>query len=596
MSLLESLILFHRITLKRKAILALAASSLLTLLLGGAVAHYLISLNTLSEMEKRMRRASDSVHMAIQMSLKQNVNGYLRGVSDTYLELIKLLDEDMGEAGKSKARQLMLRQKIGDSGYMVALDCSDIRSPVVDVHPNPTLEGKGVEYFPFLRKECATKSGLFEFVLNAPGVHNKPKSIWLNSYEPWGWTFGPAPFSDSHSELILLNEIRPFLELLTEQLQNSVFIMDLRGVMLFHPDYEGENVSQFTDAVTGHLFVREALESVGRQIRENKNNIIGGGARFHLLHPPSQQVKQYLAHYRYMPETEWIVGVQIEAEEIGLPTQQLALALLISFVLSAFIMTWLLNRFSRPFFQDMEALNQAVRRVGDGYFDIEVLSSREDELGALSGAFAQMAKNLAVLDEKQTRYRMELEEKVRERTQKLREQNAKLERLTITDCLTCVGNRRHFDQVLYEEIMRANRTHTQLCLMLLDVDFFKAYNDCYGHPAGDECLRRIAFVMTQCAQRSIDLVARYGGEEFTLVALDTDLSGAKSVAGQIQLLLDEQNIEHKESPFGRVTVSIGICVMSPDAGFSAEALIEAADAALYKAKEGGRNRIEAVSV
>ena len=592
----EAVILSQCLTLKRKAILAVSASLLLALALGGVLAQYLISLNTYSEMEQRMKTASDSLHMAITLLLKQSVQGYLRGVSDTHLELIQLLDETMGEVGKDKSRELMLRQRIGDSGYMVALNCSDPEQPKIDVHPNPDLVGKGLDYFPFLKDECAKKRGLFEFVINAPGVTNKPKSIWLNTYDPWRWTFGPAPFNDRHSELIQLDEVRPYIEQINHLQQGSIFIMNSQGKMLFHPDVEGENVANYIDVKTGQPFVQQALERIQKQIAINPQEVNGGGSRFHLEDPKTHQVVEYITRYRYMPETGWIIGVKMKTTDIGLPTRQLAMALLLSFIISALLMTWLLNLLSRTFFSDVAALNTAVKRVGGGYFDIEILSTRDDELGELSATFVQMAKNLAELDRKQTLYRQELEQKVQERTQELKEQNAKLERLSVTDCLTCVGNRRHFDQVLFDEIVRANRTQTELCLMLLDVDYFKAYNDCYGHPAGDEVLRRIAQVMTQCAQRSIDLVARYGGEEFTLVALDTNLSGAKKIGLQIQSQLDELNIEHLDSPLKRVTVSIGICVMTPDAGFSAESLVEAADSALYKAKEKGRNRIEAVRV
>lgn len=571
-------------------------SLVLTLVLGGGVAHYLISLNTYSEMESRIEQASDGIHTSIYLLFEKNIHGYLKGVADSHLELIKLLDEAMGEAGKERAAELMLRQKIGRSGYMVAIDCSNPDDPKTVVHPNPELRNKGKEYFPFIVQECVQKTGLFEFVLNVPGIHNKPKSIWLNYYEPWQWIFGPAPFKNSHYELIEMDELRPYLEQLNSAMQGEIFIMDPMGNVLFHPDYEGQNVTGMVDAKSGRPFIQTALQSIRGQIHQSDQTLVGGGARFYLEDLSSLEPVEYIARYRYMPETGWIIGVMVKTSDIGLPTSQLALALLLVFIFSSVFMTWLLNRMSRPFFSDIDELNRAVRQVGEGHFDIEILSSRDDELGDLSLAFGQMAKNLAESHRKQARYRQELEDKVRERTQRLREQNSKLERLSVTDCLTCVGNRRHFDQVLYEEIMRANRTHTELCLMILDVDHFKAYNDRYGHPAGDECLKRVAYVMTQCAQRSIDVVARYGGEEFSLVSLDTNLTGAKKIAEHIQQLLEEQNIEHLDSPLGRVTVSIGICVMTPDAGFSPEAMIEAADAALYKAKEGGRNRVEAVSV
>lgn len=159
------------------------------------------------------------------------------------------------------------------------------------------------------------------------------------------------------------------------------------------------------------------------------------------------------------------------------------------------------------------------------------------------------------------------------------------------DGLTGVHNRRHFDERLAAEWGRAARNNTALSVVLLDVDFFKRYNDRYGHQAGDECLRKIAATLKEGLRRPTDLVARYGGEEFVCLLPDTDPRGAVQLAERLGQQVFARQIEHADSSVAPVvTVSLGVCCKSDGAVGSAAALLRGADAQLYIAKERGRNR------
>lgn len=168
-----------------------------------------------------------------------------------------------------------------------------------------------------------------------------------------------------------------------------------------------------------------------------------------------------------------------------------------------------------------------------------------------------------------------------------------LEKLSSTDGLTGVANRRWLDEQLEREWRRARRKQTHLSLILMDIDFFKAYNDHYGHLAGDDCLRQIAQTLNKRTMRPGDLVARYGGEEFVCLLPDTRTEGALWVAKRIQEEVEGLNISHASSPAAdHVTLSIGVSTLVPVVGQSPLDLIRRADELLYAAKQDGRNQIK----
>jgi diguanylate cyclase (GGDEF)-like protein len=166
-----------------------------------------------------------------------------------------------------------------------------------------------------------------------------------------------------------------------------------------------------------------------------------------------------------------------------------------------------------------------------------------------------------------------------------------LEALSITDGLTGIANRRRFDEFLNYEWMRAKRASSCLSLIMMDIDYFKLYNDHYGHPEGDKCLHKVAMALTKSVKRATDLVARYGGEEFSCVLPLTDEKGALSLAHEIQHHIIALHIPHQYSAVADyITMSIGVATMIPDRFSLPETLIEAADKALYEAKISGRNQ------
>ncbi len=222
-----------------------------------------------------------------------------------------------------------------------------------------------------------------------------------------------------------------------------------------------------------------------------------------------------------------------------------------------------------------------------GALAYQEVRQRQTHMRELRGLLQE--QNLAL--EKARQAEIDLESQVSQRTQELAMAARRLEALSTVDGMTGVANRRRFDETLQVEWGRAARDKRPLSVALIDVDWFKSYNDRYGHPAGDACLRQLARVFEAGVMRSGDLIARYGGEEFVLIAPDTDLNGIRTIARYLCQEVFALALEHADSPYGRVSVSIGVATAYPHQGSKPLQLVQQADAALYRAKQQGRHRV-----
>lgn len=194
------------------------------------------------------------------------------------------------------------------------------------------------------------------------------------------------------------------------------------------------------------------------------------------------------------------------------------------------------------------------------------------------------------LQEQNERLKQEIEHRIIAETL-LQEANEKLGQLVNLDGLTQLANRRCFDEYLEQEWQRLAREKLHLSLIMCDIDFFKNYNDTYGHIVGDDCLRKVSQVIKQSVRRPADLVARYGGEEFVIVLPNTDVEGAAAIAETIRQKLSEFAIPHEDSAISKfVTLSLGVTALIPKADSNPSVLLTAADYALYRAKELGRDQ------
>ena len=226
--------------------------------------------------------------------------------------------------------------------------------------------------------------------------------------------------------------------------------------------------------------------------------------------------------------------------------------------------------------------------------EIEITLRRAIERHALDAhnrhLIADLQKERAALKRKQE----ELQQTVREQTQKLRHANERLHKLAISDGLTGLYNHRYFQDRWRREVQLARRYDEPLSLMILDVDFFKNYNDTMGHPQGDVLLKELAMLLLRSV-REVDLVARYGGEEFVIVLPKSRKVDAVVLAERVRALVGQHSFPHRDvQPTGRVTISVGVASY-PEDGADAGEVIVAADKGLYKAKRSGRDQVVAAT-
>ncbi|CAB3738983.1 sensor domain-containing diguanylate cyclase [Paraburkholderia rhynchosiae] len=289
-----------------------------------------------------------------------------------------------------------------------------------------------------------------------------------------------------------------------------------------------------------------------------------------------------------IPETPWVLAVRYPKSlmkpailtNIAIVFTVALLTLLVEIVILRSILQ---KQMAEPLRRLMLA-TELVGHAGVTFNADELPTQSQDEIGQLARDFAGMAERVRAAQDA-------LEQKVATRTSELEQLNMRLLKVSMTDEMTGVANRRAFDQALVSGLTRVGRDRGLLMLAMIDVDWFKHYNDRYGHPAGDACLRSVAAILTANVRRDHDLVARYGGEEFAVLAQIAGSDDALAIGQALCAAMEQASIEHEHSPLGHVTLSIGMAVAEADDPTPPEELLLQADRALYRAKREGRNLV-----
>lgn len=267
--------------------------------------------------------------------------------------------------------------------------------------------------------------------------------------------------------------------------------------------------------------------------------------------------------------------VEQSTEERGFSEDLISSTVIVGFASSALILFILVLAFSRIVINRiLDAKETMLEIIDTGDYSRRLASANKDEMDTMFSQFN------------------ELLEQIQEQNQELLEQNQDLSKLSEQDALTGIANRRFLDDVLERSWRQCARLKTTMSVLMIDVDYFKPYNDSYGHPAGDQVLKQLAQTLQQNLFRATDYLARYGGEEFCVVLTDTSSAKALTIAERLRKEIEDLRIRSDVSKCAEVvTVSIGVATFMPSAKMVEMNLIKAADDALYDAKRQGRNRV-----
>jgi diguanylate cyclase (GGDEF)-like protein len=386
------------------------------------------------------------------------------------------------------------------------------------------------------------------------------------------------------TDVILSEELNTFLKSLEISSSGIAFIMDTSGLLIASSTPEPITTGQGQDTVrlaasdSDNTLIRDSVNYLKHQyqaltqVESSQLDFVQDNDRYYVQ----------IARFADGLGLDWILVLAMPESDFMEPIDAqnritvvlYVLSLLLATAIGLLLATWMTGPLHR--------LSDYAKSIAHGHWREPMKLDRSDAIGDLSRSLATMAKQL---QESLTT----LEHRVEERNQELTQLNRELQKLVNVDGLTETANRRHFDTVFEQEWRRLARDQQPLSLLLCDIDYFKRYNDTYGHQAGDQCLQEVARVFTQVVQRPADIVARYGGEEFAIILPNTDEAGAVRLAQQIQQHLHNLAIPHNSSSEGQITISIGIATVVPSLKESSQDLITIADQALYDAKAKGRN-------
>nr|WP_290225064.1 diguanylate cyclase [Trichocoleus desertorum] len=433
------------------------------------------------------------------------------------------------------------------------------------------------------------------------------KPQWTSVYTWQSWVTNPlaiaisSPVYDKNKKLIgaiaieqRLSQISDFLRQLKISASTTIFIVERDGRMI-----ASSSATQPFKVVNGIPTRLKASDSNDALIQATATALTKQFGSLTTIHHRQQLGFVLQNQHQFVQITpwqdelglDWLVVVVIPESDfmrqININTRYTILFCTVALMVAILIGVVTAQKIIQPILQ----INRSAKAIADGNLAQTVNTQGVHELELLSHSFNRMADQLQQSFTALENANYVLERRVEERTAELERANRELQRLSEVDGLTQIANRRYFDQYLAQEWHRLQREQQSLSLILCDVDFFKKYNDFYGHQGGDCCLQQVAQVLRQAVKRPSDLVARYGGEEFAVILPFTDFKGAIAVARSIQHGIYQSQVPHANSEVSDfLTVSLGVTSVVPTSRASPEQLVATADAALYEAKRQGRDR------
>lgn len=577
--------------------------------MGFSVYHYRRVIENLQEgknahlnmIKEELRQGTEStikaidLHMAIE---KKRLKRSVKSATENIYSLVEKTYARYSPAMPDPELQEMIRERLSEirlfdgRGYVFAYS---LDGQLQVYPPDPSMEGSawleltdsiGLKIIQeIIRTARSEGEGFLEYTWPLPSNKDikREKISYIRLFAPLGWVIGTGDYCwymgrEIQEDVIAIESQR------NTDYQGLNFVLDPEMNLLTG---DPATPSEIPEDKT----LRFIVTGMDRNILETS------GEYFSFMHPSgstrgSGPPVAMLGFARYYAPWGWTIGKAVNLEtfqdrDIFLQQKLMKevygdLALTLIVLGLAVIFVFMIGKvYARFLEKNLAEFESFFKKAGREKSEISLDQVKFEELKTLG----EMA-NLMVAK------RVNAQETLQKVNLKLRDASRRLKDMANIDGLTRIANRRVFDRTLAKEWARATRDQSPLTLGMLDIDYFKLYNDTYGHQKGDECLIRVAAVLEESARRPADLAARYGGEEFVILLPQTDLSGGKERANRIRRQVAELAIVHESCPLGRVSFSMGLATTVPGPDSSHETLVEKADQALYRAKEKNRDRIE----
>ncbi len=526
---------------------------------------------------------TESTYNLIDSAVNTSIRNYLSAIAEMNKKIIEsyysrvIAGEISEKAAKIDIERILLSQKIGETAYIYIVNSQGV------LQEHPFIKNADLSKYDFIKTQIDKKQGYIEYSWQNPtDIKERKKALYMTYFEPWDYIISVSSYKSEFNNLVNIQDFKSNILSRVIGETGYMYVINSTGKLVIHPKQEGISIYDSMDS-QGNYFIREIIK--------NKNGMVV----YPWKNPDEKEAREKIVIYRYYEPMDWYLCSGVYINELVKPVQLMKMKFFI-ISLGILCLSILISIiYSKALLHPVRMLITATERVIDGNFDIKIKNERNDEIGRLINIFNQMIlkikhymAGLQLANEKLEKANIDLEHKVQERTKQL-------ELLSNLDGLTGIANRRKMDDYLHHEWKLALRNKYPLSLIILDIDFFKNYNDTYGHPAGDDCLKKIVKALSSSLKRSTDFVARYGGEEFVVILSNTAQEGALEIAENIRKAVEELLIPHATSlVFSSVTISLGISTLVSFANTSLSGFMKSADEALYGAKQSGKNRCIAV--
>ncbi len=521
---------------------------------------------------------TESTYNLIDSAVNTSIRNYLSAIAEMNKKIIAAYysrvtaGEISEEAAKNEIERILLSQKVGESAYIYIVNSQGV------LQEHPFIKNADLSRYDFIQTQIDKKQGYIEYAWQNPtDREERKKALYMTYFEPWDYIISASSYKSEFNNLVNIQDFKGNILSRVIGETGYMYVIDSTGKLVIHPKQEGISIYDSVDS-RGNYFIREIIK--------NKNGMVV----YPWKNPGEKTAREKIVIYRYYEPMDWYLCSGVYINELVKPVQLMKIKFfLVSLGILCFSILMSIIC-SKALLQPIRMLIMATERVIDGNFDIKINNGRNDEIGRLINIFNQMIlkikgymAGLRLANEQLEKANIDLEQKVQQRTKQL-------ELLSNLDGLTGIANRRKMDDNLNHEWKFALRNRQPLSLIILDIDFFKNYNDTYGHPAGDACLKKIVKALSGSLKRSTDFAARYGGEEFVVILGNTAQTGAAEIAEEIRKAVEDLHIPHASSPFSSsVTISLGISTLVSFTNISLPGFIKSADEALYAAKQSGKN-------